>query len=108
MDAKKDQRIALIFLLPTIGIVIYWIVLGIKWLIGWLAELPPYDAGWWTALGSFLWRNISIVLVIYIIICLQVAGIAEFRYKRNFVKAFFLGICLTPPIMMAVYGRKSA
>lgn len=108
MDSRKDKRIAMVFLLPTLGIVLYWLFLGLKWLMRWLADLPPYDAGWWVSLGHFLWRNISIVLVVYVVLCLQAAGIAEFRYKRNFMAAFFLGICLTPPVMMVVYGKRKA
>lgn len=106
MDPKKDKRLALIFLIPTITIVLYWLFLGCKWLYHWWLNLPPYNASWWHAIGRFCLNNLSIILAAYMIICLQAAGVVEFKFRRSFLKAFFLGLILTPPIMMVVYGRK--
>jgi hypothetical protein len=62
---------------------------------------------YWASLGQFCVNNLSIIIVVYLIICLQVAGLAEFRFRKNFLKAFLLGIVITPPLMMICWGRHS-
>jgi len=37
---------------------------------------------------------------------LQMAGLVEFRFRKNFLKAFLLGIVMTPPGMLLAWGRK--
>jgi hypothetical protein len=102
-----DKRIGGILLFIVAGIVLYWISTGLITLWDWLVSLGPYQASWWVSLGKFLWRNFGIVFIIYVIICLQVSGIVEFLFRKNFIKAFLLAIVLTPPVMMVVYGHKS-
>lgn len=102
----KDIRVARLILLISGGILIYWIYRLITVLVRWLGHFKFQAAGGWSALGNFCWANLSIILVVYVIICLQIAGVVEFRFRRNFLKAFFLGLLMTPPIMV-IYMKKT-
>ena len=106
MSEQLDKRISKILFAVSGAIVLYWLVKGIIWLCEWFAGLPAYSAGWWEPLGQFCLNNLSIIVVIYLVICLQVAGVAEFRFRKNFLKAFLLGIVITPPGMLIAWGRK--
>jgi len=106
MSEQLDKRISKILFTVSGAIVLYWLVKGLIWLYNWFVSLPAYSAGWWPALGHFCLNNLSIIIVLYLIICLQVAGLAEFRFRKNFLKAFLLGIVITPPGMLLAWGRK--
>ena len=100
MNEHIDKKISRILFIIIAGIVCYWLIeIGIN-LYGWLQSLGPADSSWWGSVGSFCLQNISIILVIYIIMCLQSAGIAEFKFRKDFLKSFLLAIVLTPPGMM--------
>ena len=105
--SKRDLIFSRILILGILAILLPWIWDGLVWLWNWYQGYSASDANAWHDLGAFLWRNISVVLILYTIICLQVAGLAEFKFNKNFVPAFFLSLLITPPIMMAVYGRHS-
>ncbi|MCK4296015.1 MAG: hypothetical protein KAX28_05090 [Candidatus Marinimicrobia bacterium] len=106
MTDKRDKIFSRIFFIPALLIIIYWIIKGLIKLYNWLSGLPAYNSGWWLSIGNFCLNNLSIIIVIYVIICLQVAGVAEFKLKKNFLKAFFLGLIMSPPVMIAAWGRK--
>ncbi len=102
----KDNIISRIFSIGILCILIYWCYKGIVWIWNWYFDSGGYTSQWWPDLGGFLWRNISIVVVIYGIACLQASGLAELKFRKNFLKAFGLALILTPPGMMIVYGHK--
>lgn len=106
MSEQLDKRISKILFGISGAIIVYWLVMGVIWLYNWFVGLPAYDSGWWVSVGQFCLRNLSIIVVAYLIICLQTAGIVEFRFRKNFLKAFLLGIVLTPLGMMIAWGRK--
>ena len=58
----------------------------------------------WAEIIGFCKKYVTILLVAYGFICVQISGIAELKYEKKFFKAFMLSIILTPPVMMAVYG----
>lgn len=106
MSKQLDKRISKILFAVSGAIVLYWLVNGLIWLYDWFAGLLAYNTGLWGPLGQFCLNNLSIIVVVYLVICLQVAGVAEFRFRKNFLKAFLLGIVLTPPGMLIAWGRK--
>ena len=80
------------------GVVIVW---------NWYLDLPV-ETGFWVGLWALMSDNSSIFLAIYCIICLNSAGIAEFKFRRPFVWAFLLAVPLTPPLMIAAWARRGA
>lgn len=107
MNEQLDKRISKLLFAISGAIVLYWLIKGLIWLYHWFIGLTSFSSNWWASLGQFCLHNLSIIIVVYLIICLQVAGIAEFRFKKNFLKAFLLGIMITPPLMMIIWGRRT-
>jgi len=79
-----------------------WFV-GVK-LVGFYRGLEP--GLWWSATVDVVGRNWGIALAVYVMICLNAAGVAEFRFRRPFAKAFALSIPLTPPVMIGLWARR--
>ncbi len=104
---NTDHKISRVFILFSVSILGYWAYNGIISVWEWYGSTGGYSSSWWPDLGRYLWKNISIVVVIYAIICLQASGLAELKFKKNFLKALGLSILLTPPVMMIVYGRRN-
>tara|TARA_B100000315_G_scaffold195807_2_gene186781 strand:- start:8388 stop:8729 length:342 start_codon:yes stop_codon:yes gene_type:complete len=96
------SRIILIFIVLTVG---FWLWSFIQSLVESSAgQRNTFDVSWVEIIG-FCKKYITILLVAYGFICVQISGIAELKYEKNFLKAFMLSIILTPPVMMAVYGH---
>lgn len=97
---QKDKNIARGLTIISGGIVVYWLYQLIHWLIRWFSTVRIETSAIWSNFGGFCLENLSIILVVYVFICLQIAGVVEFRYRKNFTEAFFLGIIFTPIIML--------
>ncbi len=109
MKMKKDPEKILprIFMLICLGILVYWIWNGVEWLWEWYVSVESSsETTVWQEIWLFCRDNLSIIIMVYGIISLQVAGLAELKFGKTFLAAFILAICLTPPVMMGVYGRK--
>lgn len=101
-----DQRLSRLFMVASLLILGYWAYLGLAWVWDWYQDSGGYTTQWWPDLGRFLWRNLSIVVAVYGIACLQASGLAELKYGKNFLLAFILALVLTPPGMMIAYGHR--
>ena len=62
--------------------------------------------GFWTALWELIKDNPSIAAALYVLGCLNSAGVAEFKFGKNFVRAFLLALPLTPFIMIGAWARR--
>lgn len=102
---RRDIVISRIIILGILSILLPWIWDGLVWLWNWYAAYAVSDANGWTDTWNFIANNFSVLLIIYTIICLQAAGLAEFKFKRPFLPAFFLAILTTPPVMIGTYGH---
>ncbi|MCF7802145.1 MAG: hypothetical protein K9N34_09005 [Candidatus Marinimicrobia bacterium] len=104
--AKRDVLFARIAVLGILAILLPWIWDGLVWLWDWYVGYAESEANFWQDVWRGFLTNFSIILIVYTIICLQVAGVAEFKLKRHFLPAFLLALILTPPGMMAAYGHR--
>ena len=109
MEHNKDPDIIISRILK---IVLAIIILYILYLVSvsihsWYLNLQSQNLNVWSELWIIIKNNISVVSVVYCIICLQVSGVAEFKFKKPFIKALLLSFILTPPIMMIAWGRKN-
>ena len=102
----KDKAISRVFTLFSVLIILYWLYSGCVWLWDWYFSSGGYSPEWWPAIGHFLVDNLSIVIVVYALACLQSAGLAELKFNNHFLKAFGLALVLTPPLMMLAYGHR--
>ncbi|NOZ75834.1 MAG: hypothetical protein GXO90_10780 [FCB group bacterium] len=57
-------------------------------------------------------NNVSIVLAVYVFLCMQVAGWIELRYETGYLSAFFITFLITPvlyvPLFLILRRRRSA
>lgn len=104
---SSDNIISRFLILIIVAVIGYWAVLGGIWVWDWYFRTGGYTADWWPRLGAFLWRNIGIVMALYGIACVQASGVAELKFRKNFLVALLLAFLLTPPLMMGVYGRRT-
>lgn len=96
-------RVALAACLAGVCYIVYWVTMFV---IHWAQALPP-DVGFWAALWVVIKGHPSIVAAIYIILCLNAAGVAEFKFKRSFARAFLLAVPLTPFLMIGLWARRN-
>lgn len=107
MKRNLDVILSRIFLVISFIIIAYWIWNGLIWLWDWYVSVSESaDTGVWEETWQFIKDNLSIIAMLYGIIALQVSGLAELKFGKNFLRAFVLAIFLTPPVMMGIYGHK--
>jgi hypothetical protein len=64
----------------TIGLILlYWAYEGAVWVLNWYLDSGGYTSDWWSGIGKFLLRNISIVVVVYGLACMQASGLELFE-----------------------------
>ena len=102
---KRDKIFSRLLILVILIVLLPWVWDGLVWSWDWYQGLDGASTNIWAETGRFIWTNLSVFLIAYTIICLQVAGLAEFKFNRNFLPALLLALIITPPVMMATYGR---
>ena len=100
-----DNVLSRIFLVISILIVLTWVWTGALWLWDWHATTSAAGSVW-PVVWDFCKQNLSVIVVIYGLICLQVSGVAELKFEKSFLTAYVLSFFLTPPVMMVAYGRR--
>lgn len=96
-------RLAFVAFAAAVGYIIYLVIMVV---IGWAEALPP-DASFWAEVWVLVKAHPSIVGAIYILLCLNSAGVAEFKFKRSFPAAFLLALPLTPFLMIGLWARRN-
>lgn len=107
MKKNPEAILPKLFMAISVLILLYWIWNGCLWLWDWYQATESVSgATVWREIWRFIKNNLSIIIAVYGIASLQSAGLAELKFNRSFLVAFGLALCLTPPIMMGVYGHK--
>ena len=107
MKKDPDKIIPRVILLISLAIVLYWLWNGVEWLWEWYLSVDSAsDTTVWREIWIFIKDNLSVIIMVYGFIALQAAGLAELKFGKAFLVAFILALCLTPPIMMGVYGHR--
>jgi uncharacterized membrane protein YdfJ with MMPL/SSD domain len=85
-----------------IGFIVWW---AANALVTWAGGLPD-GVGFWAGLWAIMVSNPSIVAALYVLACLNGAGIAEFSFRRSFVAGFLMALVTTPPVMLVAWARR--
>ncbi len=96
------SRIMAVFVALLLGSLVWK---GCLWAWDWYGTLESGGDAW-ASVWEVLKQNLSVVVLVYGMMCLQASGVAELKFNRSFLKAFALALILTPPVMMGVYGHK--
>jgi len=100
---KLVEILLLVALSAGIVYLLYWA--GGR-VVGWYGALPA-GTGFWTAIWGLITENGSISVALYVLICLNSSGVAEFKFGKPLVKAFLLSVPLTPVVMM-IWARATS
>lgn len=107
MKRDPEKILPRVFIFAILAILIYWIWNGFQWLWEWYVYVgASSNTTVWHEIWVFIKENLSIIVVLYGIVALQSAGLAELKFDKPFLLSFGLALCLTPPVMMGVYGHK--
>ena len=85
---QKDKNIARGLTIISGGIVVYWLYQLILWLIRWFSTVRIETSGIWSNFGGFCLENLSIILVVYVFICLQIAVWLNSVYRKILRRLF--------------------
>ncbi len=79
--------------------------LAVAALVRWSDGLPE-GLTFWSEVWRLILDNLSIVVALYCLMCVNSAGLAEFRFRREFTQAFLRAVVMTPPVMIVAWARK--
>jgi len=101
-----DRRLSRVVLVGLVAVVGYYVWLGAGWLVDWIATWPPYGPVWWSNLAAWAGDWAGVVVVVYTVLCVNAAGVAELKLRKPFLKALGLALLLTPPVMIGAWARR--
>ena len=92
MQAKQDRTVSLVILLVTIIMIIWWI-LSISTDSAGLMSLTDISL-----IDIVVWANNNpdLLIIIYIFLCLQAAGLSEFKQGQDYLVVALISLIFTP------------
>lgn len=86
---NKDRTISWMLVLIALGIILYG--------LGTSNNIPDFSGKTLKEILTFLVDTyLDFILIVYVFICLQVAGYVELKYKKDYIVASMLSILFTP------------
>ena len=102
MQAKQDRTVSIVILLVTIIMIIWWIVsistdsTGIMS----LTDTTLKDIVVWAN------NNTDLLIIIYIFLCLQAAGLSEFKQGQDYLVVALISLIFTPIGLLFIKNEK--
>ena len=90
---KKDKLISVLLLMLSTGVVIWWIMAAY---LDAGAEKTLYTLFILENIVNWGQANIDIVIISYIFICLQAAGLSELTQRQDYLIAAIISLVFTP------------
>ena len=103
MKLNQDKTISVLILLFTTFMIIWWIY-------------SLYDSSASTmSLSDFslkvflVWadHNIDLIIIIYVFVCLQLAGLSEFKQGQDYLIVAFISLIFTPIGLLFIKNEKN-
>ena len=102
MYVKQDKRISIVILLCAIGMLIWWIVsiyvdsagsirivnISLKNIVDWANN------------------NTDLLIILYIFLCLQAAGLSEFKQGQDYLVVALISLIFTPISLLFIKSEK--
>ena len=102
MYVKQDKRISIVILLFAIGMIIWWIV-----------SIYVDSAGSISIVNISLknivdWanNNTDLLIILYIFLCLQAAGLSEFKQGQDYLVVALISLIFTPISLLFIKSEK--
>ena len=102
MQVNKDRTVSIVILLVTIIMIIWWIVsistnsTGIMS----LTDITLKDIVVWAN------NNTDLLIIIYIFLCLQAAGLSEFKQGQDYLVVALVILIFTPIGLLFINNEK--
>ena len=92
MQAKQDRTVSIVILLVTIIMIIWWILSISTDSAGLmnLTDISLKDIVVWAN------NNTDLLIIIYIFLCLQAAGLSEFKQGQDYLVVALISLIFTP------------
>ena len=102
MQAKKDRTVSLVILLVTIIMIIWWILSISTDSVGLmsLTDISLKDIVVWAN------NNPDLLIIIYIFLCLQAAGLSEFKQGQDYLVVALISLIFTPIGLLFIKNEK--
>ena len=103
MQAKQDRTVSLVILLVTIIMIIWWILSISTDSAGLmsLTDISLKDIAVWAN------NNPDLLIIIYIFLCLQAAGLSEFKQGQDYLIVAFISLIFTPIGLLFIKNEKN-
>lgn len=102
MYVKQDKRISIVILLFAIGMITWWIV-----------SIYVDSAGSISIVNISLnnivdWanNNTDLLIILYIFVCLQAAGLSEFKQGQDYLVVALISLIFTPISLLFIKSEK--
>ena len=102
MYVKQDKRISIVILLFAIAMIIWWIV-----------SIYVDSAGSISIVNISLknivdWanNNTDLLIILYIFLCLQAAGLSEFKQGQDYLVVALISLIFTPISLLFIKSEK--
>jgi len=102
MYVKQDKRISIVILLCAIGMLIWWIV-----------SIYVVSSGSISIVNISLknivdWanNNTDLLIILYIFLCLQAAGLSEFKQGQDYLVVALISLIFTPISLLFIKSEK--
>ena len=102
MKAKQDRTVSIVILLVTIIMIIWWI-LSISTDSAGLMSLTDISLK-----DIVVWANNNpdLLIIIYIFLCLQPAGLSEFKQGQDYLVVALISLIFTPIGLLFIKNEK--
>ena len=102
MQVNQDRTVSILILLATIIMIIWWILSMSTDSAGLmsLTEISLKDIVVWAN------NNTDLLIIIYIFLCLQAAGLSEFKQGQDYLVVALVSLIFTPIGLLFIKNEK--
>ena len=102
MYVKQDKRISIVILLCAIGMLIWWIVSIYVDSVGSISivNISLKNIVDWAN------NNTDLLIILYIFVCLQAAGLSEFKQGQDYLVVALISLIFTPISLLFIKSEK--
>ena len=103
MQVNQDRTVSIVILLVTIIMIIWWILsisTDSAGLMSLMTDISLKDIVVWAN------NNPDLLIIIYIFLCLQAAGLSEFKQGQDYLVVALISLIFTPIGLLFIKNEK--
>ena len=103
MKVNQDKTISVVILTFAILMIIYWIY-GLYGDSASAMSLSDFSLKFFLVWAD---HNTDLIIIIYIFVCLQLAGLSEFKQRQDYLIVAFISLIFTPIGLLFLKNEKN-